>query len=86
MEMNEFIETFKQAEESGSKFIGVVIHMDGFPKDEIIINDFVNFNSKLAYYEKTYDENLDHRFAKGISIVTVVAGDSLYDIERQLNY
>lgn len=57
------------ADFNGYRFFGILVEMDGFPKSEVIINEQENFQDKLEYYLKTYDENLNHKFAKGIRIV-----------------
>lgn len=75
---------FNAAKQVGAKFVGILVRMEGFPKDEVIINEHPNFDSKLAYYQKTYDENLQHRFAKGISIVAFTYGETFDDIEKDL--
>jgi hypothetical protein len=84
--MGNLVQNFKTAKEQGAKFIGILINMDGFPKNEVIINESENFDSKLKYYQATYDSNLNHRFAKGISIVGFTYGDSFDDIQSDLIY
>lgn len=76
---------FDEAKESGAKFVGVVIDMEGFPQPEVIINPAENIDSKLAYYKKTYDENLQHKFAPGIKISGFSFGDNYDDIEHDLS-
>ena len=81
----EYLENcFKRALELKQKFVAVVIRMEGFPEDEIIINKSDNIKSKFEYYMKTYDGNLNHKFAKGISIVGFTFGDSFEQIENDL--
>jgi len=75
---------FNEAKGLGMSFIAVKIRMDGFPEDEVIINGHANIETKLDYYKKTYDENLKHRFAPGISIVDYTYGDSYDDIQDDL--
>jgi hypothetical protein len=75
---------FDTATTIGDRFIGLKIQMDGFEKDEIIINERENFKSKLEYYQRVYDENLNHKFSKGISIVDVASGNSFDDIQADL--
>jgi hypothetical protein len=76
--------SFAGAKEKGSRFIGLVIRTDGFPEDEVIINKNANFDSKLAYYQKTYDENLNHKFAKGISIIGFTYANCFETIQDDL--
>ncbi|MFL1672651.1 hypothetical protein [Paenibacillus dendritiformis] len=78
------IDCFNHAKELGVKFIGVKIQMDGFPKDEVIINECENIDDKVAYYKKTYDNDLNHRFAQGIKITGFGFGDTFMDIQHQL--
>jgi hypothetical protein len=75
---------FEDAKEQNAKFVALKIGMKGFPKPEIIINEQANFDSKLAYYQKTYNENLEHRFAKGIKIIGMSYGDTFDEIEYDL--
>ena len=75
---------FDTAETIGDRFIGVKVQMDEFEKDEIIINERENFKSKLEYYQRVYDENLNHKFSKGIRIVDVASGNSFDDIQADL--
>jgi len=52
-----------------NRSLGLFIEMPGFPKPEMITNPVENLKRKLEYYKKTYDENLEHRHAKGIKII-----------------
>lgn len=49
--------------------LGLFIEMPDFEEPEMIINPVVNLEKKLGYYKKTYDENLEHKHAKGIRII-----------------
>ena len=51
------------------KPLGLLIKMPGFPEPELITNPTINLKKKLEYWEKTYDENLEHKHAEGIKIV-----------------
>lgn len=75
---------FKVASQSQQKYVAVVVRMEGFPSDEIIINNCDNFDAKLKYYKSAYDEKLNHKFSKGISIVGFTYGDSFKEIESDL--
>lgn len=48
--------------------IGIFIEMPGFEYPEVIYNPPENLRKKLEYYKQTYDENLEHKYAKGIKI------------------
>jgi hypothetical protein len=45
------------------------IEMPEFPSPEMIINPVENLEKKLEYYKNTYDDNLEHKHAKGIKII-----------------
>ena len=45
---------FKRAIDEKYPLIAVKVRMDGFPKDEIIINELENAAKKLEYYVNTY--------------------------------
>lgn len=49
--------------------IGLFIEMPGFEKPELIVNPLENLPKKLEYYKATYDDNLEHKHAKGIKII-----------------
>lgn len=83
----EYLENcFNRAMELNAGYVAVRIKMEGFPTDEIIINPLENAVEKLAYYKKTYDEDLEHKFAKGISIVGFTFGKDFSEIEEDLAY
>ncbi|PEP86082.1 hypothetical protein [Bacillus pseudomycoides] len=77
-------ECFNDAVNTETNFVAVKIEMDGFPSDELIINDKHNIALKLEYYKKTYNEDLEHRYAPGIRIVGYAYGHSLSGIQREL--
>lgn len=84
MHINQLVSAFAAAKAHGERFIGLKIKMDGFEKEEIIINERENFDSKLTYYENTYDEGLIHKYSRGISIVDVSSGNSFDEIQADL--
>lgn len=75
---------FNTAKERDQKFVGVLVQMDGFSKPEVIINPIENADAKLEYYKKTYDDDLNHKFASGIKIVGFSYGLDFLDIEIEL--
>jgi len=60
---------FEEAQRNGLKYVGVKIQMEGFPKPEIIINPIDNFDAKLEYYKKAYNDDLTLKTFNGIKIV-----------------
>ncbi|MGE6365187.1 hypothetical protein ACQKD9_15535 [Bacillus paramycoides] len=75
---------FNEALSEEANYVAVQIEMDGFPSDEVIINDKHNIESKLKYYKKTYNEDLEHRYASGIRIVGYAYGYSFSGIQHEL--
>ena len=84
MNKDKLVAVFEKAKKNGVGFIGVAVSIDDNPHLEIIINSIYNFELKLNYYNQTYDKNLNHKFAKGISIVDCVSGDSFGEIEDKI--
>ncbi|ANC07683.1 hypothetical protein WR51_11470 [Bacillus cereus] len=68
----------------GVEYVAVQIRMDRFSSDEVIVNDKYNIYSKLAYYKKTYNEDLEHRWDPGVRIVGFACGYSFSGIIREL--
>jgi hypothetical protein len=84
MNMHNLESVFQEAKNAHAKYVGVLIEMEGFEKPEVIINSYENFDSKLEYYQKAYDENLNHKFSKGIRIIGCSFGNSFQEIEHVL--
>ncbi|MFB6649522.1 hypothetical protein [Bacillus toyonensis] len=82
--LEELEKCFNEALIEEAEYVAVLIEMDGIPSDEVIINDKHNIDSKLAYYMKTYNEDLEHRYTPGIRIVGFAYGYSFSEILRQL--
>lgn len=83
--VNNLENCFEEAKLLGVPYVAVKIEMAGFPQPEIIINRRENIESKLEYYKKTYDENLNHKFEQGIKIVGFTYGDDFGDIQEDLD-
>lgn len=84
LNIDELDKCFNEAMFRESKYVGVKIEMQGFPKPEIIINVNENFNSKLQYYKKAYNQDLTLKTFNGIKIVGFTYGNSLQEIENSL--
>lgn len=84
MNINNLEKCFQEATVRGEKYVGVKIQMEGFPKAEIIINENENFDRKLAYYKKAYNEDLTLKAFNGIKIIGFTYGNSFDDIEVDL--
>lgn len=81
--MQELENIFNKAKEK-DHYVAVVIQMDGFPANEVIINHPENIDTKLAYYKKTYADNCEHKFAPGIKIIDALSGSTFESIQNQL--
>jgi len=84
LNMNHLEEYFRIAMNKNMKYIGVKIEMYGFPKAEIIINENANFQSKLEYYKKSYNDDLTLKTFNGIKIVGITYGNTFEEIEEGL--
>jgi len=82
--INNLQKCFYEAGTQDRKYVGVLIEMRGFPQPEVIINKNANFDTKFAYYEKAYDENLVLKSFNGIKIIGFTYGGSFEDIEKDL--
>jgi len=74
-----------EAKESNARYFAIQVLIGGNPSNEIIINQRESFDEKLAYYKKTYDEDLKHKFAD-IWITDFIYGDSFDEIEKMLDW
>jgi len=77
-------ECFKIAKDEGWKYIGIRIQMEGFQEPEVIINPIENFDAKLAYYKKVYNDDLTLKTFNGIKIIGFTYGDDYEGIEIDL--
>lgn len=75
---------FKSAKEKEAPYVGVLISMEGFPTPEVIINELPNYDKKLEYYKKAYNDNLTLKATDTIKIVGFTYGDSLASIQNDL--
>lgn len=84
--MSALVSVFEYAINYDYNYVAVVVRMDGYPENEIIINPNENFKKKLEYYQNTYDENLNHKHSQGIRIVDATAGEDLDEIETDFSF
>jgi len=73
---------FLKAKKHKWDYIGIKIQMDGFPEPEIIINPLANYDAKLEYYKKAYNDDLTLKAFSGIKIIDFSYGSSYEDIEE----
>jgi hypothetical protein len=84
MSRADMVECFEVAKRTKANYVGVLIAMEGFETPEVIINTKHNLDKKFEYYMNTYDENLEHKHAKGIKIIGCAWGDSFSEIGEDL--
>ncbi|MNS88429.1 hypothetical protein D3C72_1224000 [compost metagenome] len=82
--MQNLVNCFTVAIDNNVNFLAIAVKINGTPENEIIINPKANLLSKLDYYKNTYDENLNHKFSPGISIVGFTYADYFDQIEEDL--
>jgi len=78
------VEKFNRAIENGERYIGIKVSLQNAPEPEIIINPATNIPSKLAYYDKAYDDSLRLVHCKDIRIIKCASGNSIADIAKAL--
>lgn len=81
---NEFLEIYNKGIERNRQFMAVKIETEGNPGPEVIINSAENFDKKIAYYLKAYDDNMElikaKEVGKRIAIVDIMLTNNLNDI------
>jgi len=75
---------FKEAIRRDANFIGVAVEMQGFLRPEIIINERANFESKLEYYKKAYNQDLTLKTFSGIKIIGFACGNYFDEVQDKL--
>lgn len=71
--MKDLEKCFNDAKKGGLTFIMVAIEMPGFEEPEIIINHKSNFDKKLEYYKRTYNDDLTLKSCPDIKIISIEA-------------
>lgn len=85
LKMHHLENCFSAAKKVDAKYIGLSIEHKGTPKREIIINPSENFEYKLEYYKKTYNDDLQHNFdPENVRIFSVTFGNTFSEIEEDL--
>lgn len=73
-----------QAIENETAWMYVKVQMPNCIEPELIINPLVNFEPKLEYYLKSYDEEMNHIYSNEIKIIGFGVAESLDNIENSL--
>jgi len=75
---------FLNAKKRKCLYVGIKIEMQGFEKPEIIINQIENFDTKLEYYKKAYNNDLTLKTFNGIKIIGFTYANNFEGIEDDL--
>jgi len=75
---------FETAQNKEYQFVGIAVTIPNTDEFEVIINHKANFDEKLDYYLKTYNEDLTHKHAAGIAIVDFAFANTFEEIQQQL--
>jgi molybdopterin converting factor small subunit len=78
-------EALKTAIGNEIKYFAVLIEIDGFPENELIINRTANFEDKLQYYKQAYKQNLNHKLQDHIRISGYMMGNTLNGLSDLFN-
>ena len=84
--MTELENVFNRAIDCDENYIGVRIETQSSNKPEIIINSRENFEVKLEYYKKAYNDDLTLKSFDGIKITGFMYGDNFAEIQDWLVY
>lgn len=83
--IKELEECFINAVKENKNYVGVLVEMQGFEAPELIINGRANFETKLAYYLKAYNEDLTLKTFNGIRILACNSGYSLDELNTKIS-
>lgn len=84
MKINELEELFKEAIRGNYNYIGIVISLEDYTDDEVVIITRSNMEKKLEFYKERYTENLTMKTNENIKIIDCYYSDNLLAIEGVL--
>lgn len=79
-----FVAIIEDAIEKETPYMFMVVKIKDYIDNELIIEPLVNFEDKLEYVLETYDEQLNHKYSKGIEIVGFGVSENLKEIEEKV--
>jgi hypothetical protein len=80
------VEIFTNAlHHENANFVYVEVKMEGFEGRELITNPRENFQKKLEYYDRAYDEDLKLKANPGIQITAYGWAETLESIDYYVN-
>lgn len=84
MNIKDLEKCFEHAKEGYYTYVAVVVTVPSCENCEIIINPRSNFDSKLEYYKKAYNDDLTLKSFNQIKITNFFYSDDVTDIENEL--
>ena len=77
---------FDLAKATRARYVAVKISMDGFPKEEVIINPSANFDKKLEYYSNAYNDDLTLKANPNVKITGFTYAETYDEIRKEFYY
>lgn len=84
MTMEGFMRLFQSQWGQEANFMGIAVELPDTPEHEIIINPKANFEKKMTYYAKTYDNDLVMKVNPNIKIVNFAFGRTFAEVQAEL--
>lgn len=78
-------DVFNRAIKYNEEYIGIKIEAPDLEEPEVIINSRENFEAKLSYYKKSYNEDLTLKSFNKIKITGFIYGCNFAEIQDMLN-
>lgn len=82
LDMKMFEEAFDSRWAKESNFVGILVDINGVK--EVIINSKENYQTKLEYYKKAYNENLTHKHDTKVKIIDFTFAVNYDAIQEEL--
>lgn len=82
---NQVLQGLEKFFKSGDNFVGVQLTIPNTKGYEVIINPKENFEEKLTYYKKTYNEDGTHQHVPQIKIVNYSSGNTFQEVQDRLS-
>lgn len=83
LSMEALVDAIKAHTIANTKYMAIKVTIPGADKCEVLINPLDNFETKKAFFEGAYTEDLKHKHAP-LKMVDYYFGNSYNDIEYHL--
>lgn len=84
MTLSGFTRSFGSRWAQESEWVGVLMELPGQDTPEVIINKAEAFQTKLAYYQSAYNEDLTHKRSPGVKIIGWAFGSNWDEVYEEL--